>query len=75
MKKDRGAKVQVVVQMVLLERNAGEVDDFMRFWSSVEGVDQVRIKQDETAVLQPDAGHAAEDWKHPCHYSGAGLFM
>src|SRR5437867_7219936 len=30
MKKERGAKVQVVVQMVRMERNAGEVNDFLR---------------------------------------------
>ena len=30
MKKERGSKLQVVVQMVRMERNAGEVDDFMR---------------------------------------------
>lgn len=72
MKHERGARLQIVVQMVLLGRNAGEVDDFIRFWSSVPGVDQVRIKQDETAVLQPDAGHAPEDWKYPCHYLWRG---
>ena len=72
MKKERGAKLQVVVQMVRLERNAGEVDDFIRFWSAVPGVDQVRVKQDETNLLQPDAGHDAEDWKHPCHYLWRG---
>ncbi len=32
MKKERGSKLQVVVQMVRMERNAGEVDDFIRFW-------------------------------------------
>ncbi len=59
MKHERGAKVQVVVQMVRMERNAGEVDDFVRFWKDVPGVDQVRIKEDETNVLQPEARHAA----------------
>jgi radical SAM protein with 4Fe4S-binding SPASM domain len=58
--------------MVRMERNASEVDDFVRFWSSVPGIDQVRIKEDETNVLQPEAGHAAEDWKHPCHYLWRG---
>ena len=72
MKKERGAKVQVVVQMVRMQRNAGEVDDFMRFWSAVPGIDQVRIKEDETNLLQPEAGHAAEDWKYPCHYLWRG---
>ena len=72
MKNERHAKVQVVVQMVRMERNAGEVDDFVRFWKDVPGVDQVRIKEDETNVLQPEARHAAEDWKHPCHYLWRG---
>ena len=55
MKHERGAKVQMVVQMVRMERNAREVDDFVRFWSAMPGVDQVRIKEDETNLLQPDA--------------------
>src|SRR5258707_12744923 len=48
MKKDRGSAMQVVVQMVRMERNAGEVEDFTRFWKAVPGVDQVRIQEDET---------------------------
>src|SRR5580698_9748573 len=72
MKHERRAKVQVVVQMVRMERNASEVDDFVRFWSAIPGVDQVRIKEDETNLLQPEAGHTAQDWKHPCHYLWRG---
>lgn len=72
MKKERRARVQIVVQMVQLDGNREEVAAFMRFWRAVPGVDQVRIKQDETNVLQPDAGHAAADWKHPCHYLWRG---
>jgi radical SAM protein with 4Fe4S-binding SPASM domain len=72
MKQERRAKVQVVVQMVRMERNASEVDDFVRFWKNVPGVDQVRIKEDETNVLQPEARHSADDWKHPCHYLWRG---
>ena len=72
MKQERGAKVQVVVQMVRMQRNAGEVDDFIRFWSAIPGVDQVRIKEDETNLLQPEAVHAAQDWKYPCHYLWRG---
>src|SRR5207253_9360361 len=59
MKKERGAKVQVVAQMVRMERNWNEVDDFVRFWSNVPGVDQVRVKADETNLMRPDSGHAA----------------
>ena len=72
MKAERKSKVQVVVQMVRMERNAREVDEFMRFWSSVPGVDQVRIKEDETNLMRPAAGHDPADWKHPCHYLWRG---
>jgi radical SAM protein with 4Fe4S-binding SPASM domain len=72
MKHQRGSKVQVVVQMVRMERNAGEVEDFVRYWSAVPGVDQVRVKEDETNLLQPEGGHAAQDWKYPCHYLWRG---
>lgn len=72
MKHERRAPVQVVVQMVRMERNAAEVDDFVKFWSAVPGVDQVRVKEDETNLMRPDAGHAAADWKYPCHYLWRG---
>jgi radical SAM protein with 4Fe4S-binding SPASM domain len=72
MKHERGSPVQVVVQMVRMERNAAEVEDFIRFWSAVPGVDQVRVKEDETNLMRPDAGHAPEEWKHPCHYLWRG---
>lgn len=72
MKKERGSRMQVVVQMVRMERNAGEVEDFVRFWNGVPGVDQVRIKEDETNLMRPLAGHEAEEWKHPCHYLWRG---
>jgi len=72
LKKERRSSMQVVVQMVRMERNAGEVDDFMRFWSAVPGVDQVRVKEDETNLMRPDAGHTPEEWKHPCHYLWRG---
>ncbi len=72
MKNARRAKLQVVVQMVRMERNAAEVTEFVRFWRAVPGIDQIRIKEDETNMMRPDAGHAAEDWKHPCHYLWRG---
>ncbi|MBS1875765.1 MAG: SPASM domain-containing protein [Acidobacteria bacterium] len=72
MKHERGSKLQIVVQMVRLERNSGEVDDFVKFWSAVPGVDQVRVKEDETNLLQPEGGHRPEDWTHPCHYLWRG---
>jgi radical SAM protein with 4Fe4S-binding SPASM domain len=72
MKHERRAKVQVVVQMVRMDRNAGEVQDFTRFWSAVPGIDQIRIKEDETNLMRPDRGHEAGDWDHPCHYLWRG---
>jgi radical SAM protein with 4Fe4S-binding SPASM domain len=72
MKKERGSRLQVVVQMVKMDGNAGEVDEFLRFWGTVPGVDQLRIKADETNLMRPDAGHAGDEWKHPCHYLWRG---
>jgi radical SAM protein with 4Fe4S-binding SPASM domain len=72
MKDERRSKLQVVVQMVRMEGNAAEVDDFVGFWRQVPGIDQIRIKEDETNLMRPDAGHAADDWKYPCHYLWRG---
>ena len=54
MKHARGAKLQIVVQMVRMPGNAHEVDAFRSFWSGIEGVDQVRVKEDETNLVQPE---------------------
>jgi radical SAM protein with 4Fe4S-binding SPASM domain len=72
MKKERGSKLQIVVQMVKMEGNAGEVDEFLRFWGAVPGVDQLRVKADETNLMRPNAGHTGDEWKHPCHYLWRG---
>jgi radical SAM protein with 4Fe4S-binding SPASM domain len=72
LKHERRSRMQVVVQMVRMEGNAHEVEAFTRFWSALPGVDQVRVKEDETNLLRPDAGHAAGDWAHPCHYLWRG---
>src|SRR5947209_18708599 len=72
MKKERGSKLQIVVQMIRMERNAGEVDEFLKFWTAVPGVDQVRIKEDETNMLRPAGGHSGDHWKNPCHYLWRG---
>jgi radical SAM protein with 4Fe4S-binding SPASM domain len=66
------AKVQVVVQMVRMERNQHEVESFLQFWSTVPGVDAVRVKEDETDLMRPDAGHESAEWTHPCHYLWRG---
>ncbi len=72
LKHERRSRLQVVVQMVRLERNAGEVEEFVRFWRAVPGVNHVRIKEDETNLLQPEARHDPRDWRHPCHYLWRG---
>jgi radical SAM protein with 4Fe4S-binding SPASM domain len=72
MKAERGANVQVVVQMVRMEKNWDEVEDFEKFWKHAPGVDETRIKADETDLMNPDAGHAPSDWTHPCHYLWRG---
>jgi len=72
MKHERRAKMQVVVQMVRMDGNAHEVEEFVRFWRGVPGVDLVRVKEDETNLMRPDAGHEPGDWKYPCHYLWRG---
>jgi len=72
MKNERRRKLQIVVQLVRMDGNAAEVDEFIRFWRAVPGVDLIRIKEDETNLMRPDAGHGAGDWKHPCHYLWRG---
>jgi radical SAM protein with 4Fe4S-binding SPASM domain len=54
MKQERGARIQIVVQMVRMPGNAHEVEEFRKFWSAVPGVDQVRVKEDETNLVQPE---------------------
>jgi radical SAM protein with 4Fe4S-binding SPASM domain len=71
-KHERRSKIQVVVQMVRMERNWDEVEEFSRFWCAVPGVDEVRVKADETDLMRPDAAHAPQDWQHPCHYLWRG---
>jgi radical SAM protein with 4Fe4S-binding SPASM domain len=72
MKVERRSRMHVVVQMVRMERNAGEVEEFTRFWRAVPGVDEIRIKEDETNLMRPGVMHAAGDWKRPCHYLWRG---
>ena len=73
MKHELRSGMQIVVQMVRMERNWNEVEDFMKFWKAVPGVDAVRIKADETNILHDrQEGHAAADWQHPCHYLWRG---
>jgi radical SAM protein with 4Fe4S-binding SPASM domain len=71
MKHERRSKIQVVAQMVRMPGNAHEADEFRRFWSQVPGVDQVRVKQDETNLVQPEARHSASKGRR-CHYLWRG---
>lgn len=72
LKAERNSRLQIVVQLVRMDGNAHEVEDFVRFWQAVPGVDLIRIKEDETNLMRPGAGHAASEWKHPCHYLWRG---
>jgi len=71
LKAELGARTEITVQMIRMEKNWNEVDDFLAFWKGVKGVDLVRIKEDETTLLRP-AAHEASDWKYPCHYLWRG---
>ncbi len=72
MKKERGSKLQIVAQLVRMEGNAAEVEEFVQFWKATPGIDLIRIKEDETNLMRPNAGHSADEWKHPCHYLWRG---
>jgi radical SAM protein with 4Fe4S-binding SPASM domain len=71
MKHARRSGMQVVVQMVRMPGNAHEVDEFERFWSAVPGVDQVRIKEDETNLVQSEERSPANGSRR-CHYLWRG---
>jgi radical SAM protein with 4Fe4S-binding SPASM domain len=71
MKQERGSKLQIVVQMVRMPGNAHEVDAFRAFWSNVPGVDQVRVKEDETNLVTPEARASAGGGRR-CHYLWRG---
>jgi radical SAM protein with 4Fe4S-binding SPASM domain len=68
MKHERKSKLQIVVQMVRMPGNAHEVDEFRRFWSAIPGVDQIRVKEDETNLVQPEGNRESR----PCHYLWRG---
>src|SRR5437660_12819026 len=52
MKHERRSKLQVVVQMVQMKRNAGEVDEAIRIWSSASRIGRRRIQLEEPSPLQ-----------------------
>lgn len=69
MKHERGAGMQIVVQMVRMPGNAHEAEEFRRFWRAVPGVDQVRVKEDETNLVQQEGKRESS---RPCHYLWRG---
>jgi radical SAM protein with 4Fe4S-binding SPASM domain len=71
MKHERRTNIQIVVQMVRMPGNAHEVDDFRKFWSAVPGVDQVRVKEDETNLVQAEGQRTGAAARH-CHYLWRG---
>ncbi len=71
LKHARKSPLQIVVQMVRMPGNAHEVDDFRLFWNSIEGVDQIRVKEDETNLVQPEGNRTAAAGR-PCHYLWRG---
>jgi len=67
-KKQRGSRIHVVVQMVVLKDNVREISEFRKLWS-IPGVDEIRFKRDEirfegTAV--PEEAVKGQR-QHPCH--------
>lgn len=77
MKQERGAKIQIVVQMVRMPGNAHEVEAFRAFWGAVPGIDQVRVKEDETNLVQPESrrsgsGDGEIQKMRRCHYLWRG---
>ncbi len=69
MKHERGSRLQVTVQMVRMDGNRHEEEAFRRFWSSVPGVDLIRVKDDETNLL---SGAVERRAGRRCHYLWRG---
>jgi radical SAM protein with 4Fe4S-binding SPASM domain len=71
LKHERGSRTFISVQMILMEKTRSQVREFMSFWEKVPGVDEVRVKADETDVLERKR-HLASNGKWPCHYLWRG---
>ncbi len=69
MKHERGSRLQVTVQMVRMDGNRHEEEAFRRFWSSLPGVDLIRVKDDETNLL---SGAVERRAGRRCHYLWRG---
>ena len=68
LKRETGSDLFVVMQMVRLPDNTHQVDDFHRMWS-IDGVDEIRIKEDEVVIpgvaLEEKANGGRR--RHPCY--------
>jgi radical SAM protein with 4Fe4S-binding SPASM domain len=69
MKHERKSRLQIVVQMVRMPGNAHEVEAFRNYWQDLPGVDQVRVKEDETNLVTAEA---RTDQGRRCHYLWRG---
>lgn len=70
MKAERKSKLKVTVQMVRMEGNRHEEEAFRAYWRRAPGVDLIRVKEDETNVLEEE--RPARAWRHRCHYLWRG---
>ena len=68
LKRSLESDVFVVLQMVRLPDNSHQIDDFHEMWS-IDGVDEIRIKEDEVAIpgVSLDEKIAASERRNPCY--------
>src|SRR4029434_2303330 len=67
-KLERGSKIHVVVQMVVLRDNVSEIPQYRELWS-VPGVDEIRFKRDEIrqeGTTVPEEAFEGQR-QNPCH--------
>jgi radical SAM protein with 4Fe4S-binding SPASM domain len=67
-KLERKSKIYVVMQMVLLKENTGEIDAYKKMWS-IPGIDEIRFKRDELQIdgsRIPDSALKGQR-RNPCH--------
>lgn len=68
LKKEMGSRLFVVMQMVRLPGNSHQVEEYQRIWNR-EGVDEVRIKEDEVVVdgVAFDGRSSQRVQRNPCY--------
>jgi radical SAM protein with 4Fe4S-binding SPASM domain len=63
-----GSKMAIVVQFIRMKRNAHEVDEFVRQWRGVPGIDLVRIKSEDIGLDEHRTYAVDGDQRvNPCH--------